>query len=654
MSALTTWMLAFAAQGLPLGLLILLLLAAGNALRRRYGARWTCRLWLVLAVLLLLPLRLAVPGMPAARVTVPASWAQVQSAPAQSAEPDFPAGEIAAAVQPHADPAAAETEPAPADRVSVPAAPLEVLTGIWLAGAAFVLLWQWGSWMVWRRRAVGRAMPASLDWQTAQETAAQAVPLRRVPRLLASDAVRGPVTAGVLCPFLLVPRSVPAPADAALMLTHELTHLRRHDLAFKLLLAVVCGLHWYNPAVWLLARRAGRDIENACDEQVVAGQGSAFRAAYSDALLHAARMGRTPVLTTGFALSRRDWAERLRLLWDLTPKRRGRGPLVCLALAAVLAGGLVACRTAEPPASPGQHTPVTAPAEPTASPPATAETAAVDFSGNQPVWSGLIGGTTSLSADLPAPLADLPYWQVGSYSVPDIGRTGCAVAEPGGVALYTTTDGGASWREQHVDMTGILGEELFLVTNYQMVSDSTGFLVLRMGTDGETVQASGSLAYWTDDDFAVLRTADGGNSWELTGRHSLPEDTAQGRWHLQPFLWLNEQVGFFAPHTSNTGFCLWRTADGGASWQVLDLSRLEETLPADRPGIHTCSLWLDPGTPGGVLVRCSLHDNSSMEDAFAIRTADYGETWQLSDRDPQAERMLSAASVPNREEGDNP
>ena len=655
MTSLTNWMLAFAAQGIPLGMAILLLLAMTRHLRRRYGARWLCRLWLILTALLLLPLRLVLPGVPAARVTIPAAWSHVQTAVMESEMPDTltaVSGNVAATVQ-----QIAGTSPADAGSGHIILSQLsllEILAVLWLTGVATVLAWQTIAWFAWRRRAVNGAASAGADWQEAGRQAMQAVQLRRMPPLLASNAVRGPLTAGVLRPVLLVPGKVPAPADAALMLTHELTHLRRHDLAFKLLLTVVCGLHWYNPAVWLLARRAGRDIETACDEQVVAGQGSAFRAAYSDALLHAARMGRAPALTTGFALSRKDWADRLRQLWDLTPKRRGRMPLACLALAAVLAGGLVACGTAEPSDSPGQPNPVATTTKPDPTPPATAETAAVDFSGEQPVWPGLIGWPTSLSADPPVALADLSYGQVEDYSVPDIGRTGYAAVEQGGVALYTTTDGGASWQQQHADLTGILGGEPFLITNYQMVSDSTGFLVLRMGTDEETIRESGSLVYWTDDDFVVLRTVDGGDSWELTGRHSLPEGTAQGRWHLQPFLWLNERVGFFAPHISNTHFCLWRTVDGGASWQALDLSGLEAELPADRPGIHTCSLWLDPETAGGVQVRCSLHDNSSMEDAFVIRTADYGETWRVDDRDPQIEALLSATEAMNREEGDNP
>lgn len=850
MSAVVDQMLAFAAQGIPLGCAALVLLALARRLRRRYGARWLCRLWLALAVLFVLPLRLALPAAPAARVTLPAAWAAAAPAETLPQPQQDEGGHYASpAVLPEELPDAARPLPPAADGAPVqapavsqpggaagsgpPALPwLEVLAAVWLAGAAAVALWQGTAYLLWRRRAVGRAVPAGPGWQQALDDAQAAVPLRRRPRLLASAAVRGPVTAGILRPVLLVPQAGPAPADAALMLTHELTHLRRHDLAFKLLLAAACALHWYDPAVWLLARRAGRDIETACDEQVVAGQGSAFRAAYSDALLHAARMGRAPALTTGFALSRRDWADRLRQLWDLTPRRRGRAALAGLAMAALLAGGLVACQAADPvdtqmlqapeypwtttysaaradldaagtpytdggdtlqlrdaalfgcqmqelhlrfnaqgqlcgvsglfpaeerdrvidavaallgeplpeftyvttydalttsaefrahredltgnyaavwagartlgeamteqqrqafreglrarytesgagfagrtetaetadgagtvwygedavdailtnpatlvcciaDAADGQamltveHTPNSLD---TLSQPAPTPTPVPDHSGTQEAWPGLITWNTSLAADPPAALADLPYWLMDDYTVPDIGRTGYAAAEPGGVALYTTLDGGATWQEQYADLTPVFGQEPFAVTNYQMVSDSTGFLVVRLGGDSDTVVGDGSLIYWTDDDCAVLRTTDGGATWQLTGRHSLPADTERGAWHLQPFLWLNENVGFWAPHTSYTHFSLWRTLDGGASWQPLDLTALESQLPASRTGIHTCSLRPDPETPGCVWVHCAPNGSNSLENDFGICTADYGETWQLRAWDPQ-------------------
>lgn len=112
----------------------------------------------------------------------------------------------------------------------------------------------------------------------------------------------------------------------------------------------MCILHWYNPAVWMLAARAGRDIEEACDAETLHGRDAAYRTAYADALMTAVRRSRGPALTSGFALNKRQFKQRLAALWDTAPKRRGRTLLAALALTACCAGGLVACQITDTPA----------------------------------------------------------------------------------------------------------------------------------------------------------------------------------------------------------------------------------------------------------------------------------------------------------------
>lgn len=69
--------------------------------------------------------------------------------------------------------------------------------------------------------------------------------------------------------------------------------------------------------------------------------------AYADALLTAVRQNRGPALTSGFALNKRQFKQRLAALWDTAPKHRGRALLAVLALTACCAGGLVACKPAD-------------------------------------------------------------------------------------------------------------------------------------------------------------------------------------------------------------------------------------------------------------------------------------------------------------------
>lgn len=653
-SLLTALFSAYAVQGVLLAAVTLAVLGLGRRLQRRYGARWFCRVWLVLAVLFLLPLRLLAPDAPAARITVPDALTIPRTAAGSVLTDEaLPLAEEAADSSPSMEddaiPPAAVDRPSPAVPLPRDAAEtgrqlpplIEVSAGLWLTGAAAVLLWQGLAWGLWYRRVLRLRRAPAPEWQTALEDAQRQVCLRRPPRLMASAGVGGPLVTGLLRPVLLVPVQAPPREQAALMLTHELTHLRRGDLRFKLVLVLAAAVHWYNPVVWLLLHRAGRDIEAACDEQAVAGKDRAFRAAYSDALLRAVRMGRAPSLTTGFALSRADWAERLRQLWDLTPKRRGRTALAGLALCAVLAGGLVSCRM---PAEDSSLPAATASPEPDM--PRTPESAqpspAADLTGSETVWADLDGG--AYLAPVPAPLEETTYQLRDSWQVPSLGLVGCACADgSGGLDLYTSKDEGQNWDHIHTDLSGLFGEEPFLVMNFQMVSDSTGFVVLRLGSTQEEAALWPSTYYWCSDDMAVLSTRDGGNTWELTGRHSLPAGTEQENWHLQPFLWVNEKVGFWAPHTDYTRFALWRTVDGGASWEALDLSALEDEIPYDEvPGIHTCTVKLDPAHPGRVRVGCSADHSNSMEHRFYIFSDDLGESWQM---DSSTEPIFPAAAA---------
>ena len=70
------------------------------------------------------------------------------------------------------------------------------------------------------------------------------------------------------------------------VLTHEFIHIRRFDAAAKLLLTAALCIHWFNPLVWVLYVLANRDMELACDEEVVRQAGQQEKAAYALTLIH--------------------------------------------------------------------------------------------------------------------------------------------------------------------------------------------------------------------------------------------------------------------------------------------------------------------------------------------------------------------------------
>lgn len=339
--------IAYLTQGLLLGLVVLALLAAAPKLQKRYGPQWLCRLWVTLAVLLLVPVRALLPQAPAA-VTVSAAPLYTPMT-ALSEETDT---KPAVGVPYRTTTAADNTTHYIVPRAGLQTGQRTVLEHLavdtnwgnlaalaWEIGIAAVLLYQFGGYAFWRLRIRRTAQPLAQSWR-------DALPQGECPHMMATSLVRSPMVAGIMHPVLLVPPGE-APQGADCMLAHELTHMKRRDVAKKLLLTLACAAHWYNPAVWMLAARAGRDIEAACDAETLRGRDTAYRAAYADALMAAVRRSRSPALTSSFALNKRQLKQRLAALWDTAPKRRGRMLLVILALIACCAGSLVACQLAD-------------------------------------------------------------------------------------------------------------------------------------------------------------------------------------------------------------------------------------------------------------------------------------------------------------------
>lgn len=304
------------------------LLVGKGRLRQHVRARALYVVWLILALRLVIPVDLSLPE-PA--VTVEAPSYQV-ALPARTPSANLPAG--AQIEEPSA--VAGQTAPEAASAVrTIPVTAL--LSALWLFGVLAAALVQGGGYLLARRRLLRDARPDLEAEAQAGQTAAslglkRAVPVRR------SRQVRTPMVLGLLRPVLLLPEGQ---AVDEVVLCHELTHLKRLDLAYKALLVAACWLHWFNPLVWWMSRAASENLELCCDDDVAAGRDAAFRRKYGELLLSTAEEKPGPTLSSRFGGSKQAMRDRLANLF--VKKKRGR-LLACAAVAVlILVGGLVAC-----------------------------------------------------------------------------------------------------------------------------------------------------------------------------------------------------------------------------------------------------------------------------------------------------------------------
>lgn len=218
---------------------------------------------------------------------------------------------------------------------------LQGITALWLLVACLLLLWE--SWCLFRFRRQWRGAVPFQDGPLAElaQQEAQRLGIRQPVRLLVSPAVDTPMLVGFLRPVLLFPTQALAPADARLVLAHELVHYRRGDLWKKLLMETVCILHWFNPAAHLLKRDFLYWMETACDEAVASPLDFTQRKQYGYLLIDGANPARPTAQgpSVPFAPSRETLERRITTM--LHAEHKAHSALSGILAMALAAGCLV-------------------------------------------------------------------------------------------------------------------------------------------------------------------------------------------------------------------------------------------------------------------------------------------------------------------------
>ena len=335
-------------------------LAATWLLRRRSAAARHL-VWLSAATgALLVPvLSFTLPGWGPVALTVPA-----ENVPAQSIEPVEEASEAARALlaQVAIRNSIVPTEHAESPEPVAPAAalittPMEETTdsgawvwsiaGVWLIGAlVFAIPVFVGATRIEFVRRKSEAVSSS-SWLSLLAEVAQGFRLRRRVTLTQSSKGLGPLTAGVLRPFVLLPPSSGewSTAKRRVVLLHELAHIKRLDVLTQWVAKLSCAVFWMHPLAWLAARQMRIERERACDDLVLAAGEEPME--YSRQLVEFAAQSRQPrwTATATLAMARpQELEDRLHRILD---DERDRSPVsrrvlfgvtfLCLALVASVA-----------------------------------------------------------------------------------------------------------------------------------------------------------------------------------------------------------------------------------------------------------------------------------------------------------------------------
>ena len=191
---------------------------------------------------------------------------------------------------------------------------LPVLSWVWLAGAAALLLWSVFKYLRLRFRL------------------REAVKLEK--GVYEAEGLDSPFVLGVLRPRVYLPWGMET-EERGWVLRHERAHIRRLDPLWKLLGWLALCLHWFNPLCWLAFSLAMQDMEGACDEAVVRTLDGEERAAYSRLLL-ALSGGRPLFAATPLGFGEGNVKQRIKSVLRWRKPKWWMALLAILLLAAVV------------------------------------------------------------------------------------------------------------------------------------------------------------------------------------------------------------------------------------------------------------------------------------------------------------------------------
>ncbi|MGN1097287.1 MAG: M56 family metallopeptidase, partial [Clostridia bacterium] len=215
----------------------------------------------------------------------------------------------------------------------------ELLTIIWIIGALIFLLFHLVSYWSFRRRIKPYLKKEEIDFSL---------------RVYRCERIESPMMTGFFRPVILLPEADYTHDELEMILTHEYIHYRRGDLWYKLLLVFSNALHWFNPIVYLMTRRANRDIEYSCDEAVTKNRDIEFRKRYSMTILKTMSRKNEPLLSTSFSQSGKSAKKRLTNVLNTRAKRAGAAVIIMAAAGIIAAGAFVALRS-EPASKPADE-----------------------------------------------------------------------------------------------------------------------------------------------------------------------------------------------------------------------------------------------------------------------------------------------------------
>ncbi len=342
---MTDIFLSYFELSLSIGVIVGALILLAPILNKRYAAKWKYLIWICLALRLLTPFHVGnvqpVRDIPlqAETQTSLMSEEKHKEPPAEAAMP--PTRVIVEIPSQMTAPIAVQT---PKSKRSI--SMLDIVVFVWMIGCLIFISVHLVSCLLYKRQVVRRGTvieDTGILYQISELK--QELHIKGAVRAIEYPQADSPMIIGFMEPVLVLPEVQYSPEELFFILKHELVHLKRKDVFFKLLFVAANAVHWFNPLIWVMQKEAAVDMELSCDERVTRGTDYAVRKAYTETLLstiHKRGTKRT-ALSTQFYGGKRIMKKRFNNILSKNGKKNGIALLICAVILIASLGTLLGC-----------------------------------------------------------------------------------------------------------------------------------------------------------------------------------------------------------------------------------------------------------------------------------------------------------------------
>ncbi|MBE5039147.1 M56 family metallopeptidase [Ructibacterium gallinarum] len=171
---------------------------------------------------------------------------------------------------------------------------IQMLSWVWLTGMLFSFLFTMAAYLKLMKK-IQKASVSAPDKIEIEKYIKRKISIR------ICESLSSPFLMGIFRPVLVLPAQTLTAVQLDHILRHELTHLKRHDLLCKWFVMIVRCLHWFNPAIYYIARQINEECEISCDLTVVQEMNQEERKSYINTILSLLSDAKTKriSLTTG-------------------------------------------------------------------------------------------------------------------------------------------------------------------------------------------------------------------------------------------------------------------------------------------------------------------------------------------------------------------